>query len=131
MDAEAKKALVREFFDCIATRDIDAILARMTDDPCWVYWGEPRPGREGVISIVKAASELYQPGSTARSYQGEYVDGDVVIAQTTMTATTFKGELYENRYVTFTHLEGDKVAKVEEYLDTAYAAEKFAGWSEG
>ena len=30
----------------------------------------------------------------------------------------------------FVHFEGDRVAKVEEYLDTAYANEKFAGWEE-
>ena len=43
-EAERRKALAREFLDVFATRDADAILARMTEDPCWVFWGEPRPG---------------------------------------------------------------------------------------
>jgi ketosteroid isomerase-like protein len=30
----------------------------------------------------------------------------------------------------FVHFEGDRVSKVEEYLDTAYANEKFSGWEE-
>ena len=130
MNAEERKALAREFLEVFATRDADAILARMTPNPTWVFWGRPRHGRKGVLSILAAATELYQPDSTKRSYQGEYVDGNVVIFQTTLVATTFKGEPYENRYVMFIHLEGDKIAKVEEYLDTAYANEKFAGWEE-
>jgi ketosteroid isomerase-like protein len=130
VNAERKKQLVREFFDLFATRDGDAILARMTDDPTWEYWGQPRRGHEGVLSILKASCELYREGSTRREYQAQYVDGNTVISQSTMSAVTFKGEDYENRYITFVHLEGDKVARVEEYLDSAYANEKFSGWEE-
>ena len=78
---------------------------------------------------MKAASELYRAGSMERTFTGEYVDGDTAIFQTTMRAVTFKGEPYENHYVMFIHFEGDKVAKVDEYMDTAYGNEKFEGWS--
>ncbi len=128
MAGQDRKALAKKFFEVFATRDADAILARMTGDPSWVFWGEPRRGIEGVLSILEAASELYQAGSTSRTYQGEYQDGNVAILQSTLRATTFKGEPYENRYVMFVHFEGDKVSKVEEYLDTAYANDKFSGW---
>ena len=128
MDSEALEQLAREFLDVFATRDADAILARMTPEPCWVFWGRPRHGVEGVLSILEAATQLYLPDSTSRTYQGVYVAGNVVILQTTLSATTFKNEPYENRYVMFVHFEGDKISKVEEYLDTAYADEAFAGW---
>lgn len=127
-DPERLETLAREFLDVFATRDPDAILARMTPDPCWVFWGQPRPGREGVLAILDAATQLYLPDSTTRSYQGVYVSGNVVILQSTLTATTFKHEPYENRYVIFVHFAGDKVSKVEEYLDTAYANRAFEGW---
>jgi ketosteroid isomerase-like protein len=130
MAAESRTALAKKFMEVFASRDADAILARMTDDPTWVFWGRPRQGRDGVLSILKAASQLYRPDSMSRSYQGAYEDGDVAILQSTLCATTFKGEDYENRYVMFVHFEGDRVSKVEEYLDTAYANEKFSGWEE-
>ena len=128
MTTKSRIALAKEFFEVFATRDPDAILSHMTPDPTWVFWGMPRHGTEGVLSIVKAASELYQPNSMSRTYQGAYEDGDVAILQSTIRAITFKGEDYENRYVMFVHFEDDKVSKVEEYLDTAYANEKFSGW---
>jgi ketosteroid isomerase-like protein len=130
MATTSRTALAKEFMEVFATRNADAVMARMTDDPTWVFWGSPRHGSEGVLSILKAASELYQPDSMTRSYQGEYEDGDVAILQSTLCATTFKGEDYENRYVMFVHFDGDKVSKVEEYLDTAYANSKFSGWEE-
>ncbi|MCH2173797.1 nuclear transport factor 2 family protein [Myxococcota bacterium] len=130
MDAEERKRLTREFFDLVATRDVDAILARMTPEPAWAFFAQRREGVEGVRSILRAASELYQPGSMERDWTGMYVDGDVVIAQTTMRAQTFKGEDYENHYVLFVHFEGERVALVEEYMDTAYGNEKFSGWQE-
>ena len=130
MNAETKKQLVRDFYDVMNSRDVEKILACMTPNPTWCFFAQERVGVEGVKSILKAADELYEPGSNERTYRGMYVDGDVVIAQMTMRATTFKGEAYENEYVMFVHLEGDKIAKVEEYMDTAYGNEKFSGWSE-
>jgi len=130
MARASRSELAKAFMEVFATRDADAILSRMTDDPTWVFWGRPRHGREGVLSILKAACELYEENSMSRSYQGAYEDGDVAILQSTLRARTFKGEDYENRYVMFVHFEGDRVSKVEEYLDTAYANEKFSGWEE-
>ncbi len=129
MSPESRIDRAKQFFEVFAERDPDAILSRMTDDPTWVFWGRPRQGTEGVLSILRASTQLYQPGSTSRTYQGAYAAGEVVILQSTLRATTFKEEPYENRYVMFVHFEGDKVAKVEEYLDTAYANEKFEGWT--
>ena len=120
----------KAFLETFASRDADAILAEMTDEPSWWFFGNPRYGKEGVLSILAASVSLYRAGSTRRTYQGAYEDGDVAILQSTLEAITFKGEPYENRYVLFVHFEGDKVSRVEEYLDTAYANEKFAGWEE-
>lgn len=129
-DAEDRKRLTREFFETVASRDLDAIFARMTPEPAWAFFAQRRNGVEGVQSILRAASELYLPGSMERDWTAMYADGEVVIAQTTLRAKTFKGEDYENHYVLFVHFEGDRVALVEEYMDTAYGNEKFSGWQE-
>jgi ketosteroid isomerase-like protein len=128
MDKEAKKALVRRFFDVFSARDADAVLALMVDTPSWSFFNQNFPGRAGVLGILRASSELYQAGSHRRTWLGQYVDGDTVISQMKLQAVTFKGEPYENYYVQIVHLEGDKVARVEEYMDTAYGNAKFAGW---
>lgn len=130
MTPEEKKQLVRDFSDALILGDADVTLGLMSDDPVWVFWGEARPGVAGVRSILEAFSQLYRRGTISCRFDRQYVDGDVVISQMQPTATTFEGEPYENRYVSFTHLEGRKIAKVEEYLDTAYAAQKFSGWQE-
>ena len=130
MTPDEKKALVREFSAVLISGDRAATLARMSEDPTWVFWGEARPGIDGVKTIIDAFWQLYRPGTINCEFERQYVEGDVVISQMILSATTFKGEPYRNRYVSFTHLKGDKVHKVEEYLDTAYAAQKFAGWQE-
>jgi ketosteroid isomerase-like protein len=128
LDKEAKKALVRRFFDTFSTRDADAVLALMVENPTWSFFNRPFPGRDGVRGILRASSELYREGSHRRTWLAQYVDGDTVISQMKLEAVTFKGEVYENFYVQIVHLDGDKVARVEEYMDTAYGDAKFAGW---
>lgn len=130
MTPEQKKQLVRTFSSVLIRQDQAATLEMMTSDPIWVFWGEARSGRAGVRTILDAFAQLYRKGTIQCEFDAQYVDGDVVISQMRLTATTFKGEPYHNRYVSFTHLRDDKIAKVEEYLDTAYAAQKFGGWSE-
>ena len=128
MASDDRKQLALEFLEVLSTRDADKILERMTPEPTWVFIAQRFPGQEGVRAIVKASAELYQPGTTERDTHAVYADGDTVIVRSSMRATTFKGEAYENHYVMFVHLEGDKVDCVEEWLDTAYANEKFSGW---
>jgi ketosteroid isomerase-like protein len=61
-----------------------------------------------------------------REYTGQYEDGDTVVSEITITGTTVKDELYQNYYLIIAYFEGDKIAKIREYMDTAYANTKFA-----
>lgn len=128
MDAESRKRIALDFLDTLATRDTEKILAKMTDDPSWAFFAQRFAGAEGVKSILKAASELYEPGSQDRDIEAVYCDGETVIIKTTMRARTFKGEDYENLYIMIIHFDRDKIRHVEEFMDTAYGNEKFAGW---
>ena len=128
--ADDRKRLALEFLDVLATRDVDAVLARMTDPPAWAFFAQAFPGAEGVRAIVKASSELYKEGSHQRTIHAVYADGetDTVIVKTSLRAKTFRGEDYENLYIMIVHFEGDQIRLVEEFMDTAYGNEKFAGW---
>ena len=125
---DERKQLALDFLATLATRDVDAVLDRMTEEPSWAFFAQAFPGKDGVRAILKAAYELYQPGSQERDINAVYRDGDVVIIKTTMRATTFKGEDYENLYIMIVHFEGDRVRHVEEFMDTAYGDSKFEGW---
>jgi ketosteroid isomerase-like protein len=48
-----------------------------------------------------------------------------VISQITVRGTTQKGEEYQNYYLILCTFEGDKIAKMQEYMDSAYANAKF------
>ena len=128
IDTDGRKRLAPEFLDVLATRDADAVLARMTDDPGWAFFAQQFPGAEGVRSIVRASSELYQEGSHQRTIHAVYADGETVIVKTSLRAKTFRGEDYENLYVMIVHFSGEKIELVEEFMDTAYGNEKFRDW---
>jgi ketosteroid isomerase-like protein len=128
MNSDDQKRLALELLDAISTRDVDAVLARMTEDPSWGFFAQQFPGADGVRAILKAASELYEPGSEKRDIHAVYCDGDTVIVKTSMRARTFKGDDYENLYIMIVHFEGEKIRLVEEFMDTAYGNEKFSGW---
>lgn len=128
IESTTLKRLALEFLDVLSTRDVDAVLARMTSDPSWAFFKQEFPGQDGVKAILKAAHELYEPGSQDRDIDAIYCDGSTVIIKTTMRARTYKGEPYENLYIMIVHFEGEAVRRVEEFMDTAYGNEKFAGW---
>ena len=131
IEDQERRQLALELLDALATGDPERVLERMSEDPAWGFFAQRFPGAEGVRSIVRAASELYEAGSQSRDILAVYVDGPVVILKTSMRARTFKGEEYENLYVLFVHFDGEssrKVRLVEEFMDTAYGDAKFNGW---
>ena len=131
LDGEDRKRLALEFLEVMSTRDTDAVLARMSEAPGWTFFSQTFPGPEGVRAILQASSELYQPDSHTRTIHAIYADGETVIVKTSLRAVTFKGEDYENLYILILHFEGDRIRHVEEFMDTAYGNEKFAGWTMG
>ena len=131
IEPQERQRLALELLDSIATGDAEQVLARMNDEPAWGFFAQRFPGAEGVRSIVKASSELYEAGSQTREILDVYCDGPTVIIKTSMRARTFKGEDYENLYVMFIHFDGEssrQVRLVEEFMDTAYGDAKFSGW---
>ena len=52
-------------------------------------------------------------------YHAELADGDFVMMQFTLTATTANGADYENDYAILFRLENGLIAEVKEFFDTA------------
>ena len=123
MDAEHGKALVREFLAVLHAGDIDGALGRTTKDPVLMIFNNIVP--DGFQMLAGMIPALFEHPPT-REYTAQFVDGDTVLSQLTIRGTTKKGEEYQNYYLILCTFEGDKVAKMQEYMDSAYANVKFA-----
>ncbi len=122
MDAEHGKALVREFLDVLHSGDIDGALARTTAEPVLMIFNNVIP--DGFRMLAGMVPALFD-GPPTREYTAQFVDGDTVLSQITIRGTTKKGEEYQNYYLIICTFEGDKIAKMQEYIDSAYANAKF------
>jgi ketosteroid isomerase-like protein len=123
MDAETGKRLVREFLETLHSGDIDGALKRTTGDAKLLIFNNELPDGFRVLGGMIPA--LFSVAPT-REYTKQFVDGDAVISQITIRGTTKGGEQYENYYLIVITFVGDKVAKMQEYMDSAYANAKFA-----
>jgi ketosteroid isomerase-like protein len=122
MDAEHGKALVREFLDVLHSGDIDGALARTTAEPVLMIFNNVIP--DGFRMLAGMVPAIFD-GAPTREYTAQFVDGDTVLSQITIRGTTKKGEEYQNYYLIICTFEGDKIAKMQEYIDSAYANAKF------
>lgn len=123
MDAEKGKRLVREFLDVLHSGDADGALALATESPkLFIFNNEVPDGFRMLAGIIPSMFE----GLPTREFTAQYVDGDTVISQITIRGKTKGGEQYENYYVFIVKFVGDKVASMQEYMDSAYANQKFA-----
>jgi hypothetical protein len=123
MDADKAKKRVQEFLETLHGGNIDGALAMTTAGAQLLIFNNALPDGFRVLGGMIPA--LFDVPPT-REYTKQFVDGNTVISQVTIRGTTKKGEQYENYYVIFITFEGDKVAGMQEYMDSAYANAKFA-----
>jgi ketosteroid isomerase-like protein len=123
MDADKGKRLVREFLETLHGGNIDGALALTTADAKLLIFNNELP--DGFRMLGGMIPALFDNPPT-REYTGQFVDGDTVISQVTIRGKTKGGEQYENAYLIIVKFAGDKVASMQEYMDSAYANQKFA-----
>lgn len=122
MDAETAKQTVRKFFEVLDAGEADAALAFTTGNPDFLIFNNPFPG--GTRGFCGLSKSVLSEGPD-REYMAQFVDGDTVISQVTVRGTTMKGELYENYYLIICTFKADKIDRIQEYNDSAYAHAKF------
>ncbi len=123
MDADTAKKRVQEFLETLHGGNIDAALAMTTADAKLLIFNNEVP--DGFRMLGGMIPALFEKPPT-RDYTAQFVDGDTVISQITIRGTAKSGELYENAYLIIVKFAGDKVASMQEYMDSAYANQKFA-----
>ena len=118
-----RKQLVREFLEILHSGDADGALARATQEPKLFIFNNEVP--DGFRMLAGIIPSMFDKPPT-REYTAQYEDGNTVISRITIRGTTKRGEDYQNYYLFITEFEGDKVASMTEYMDSAYANQKFA-----
>jgi len=126
---EDNKALVRELIGCVAAGDPK--LGEMFDEQVawWVppstAYGGLYEGREAVLQLVGSATGLYDASVPLRVEVEQLIaEGEWVSAQFRILARTARGEDYENYYHFAFRIRDGSILRVNEYLDTKYAAER-------
>jgi ketosteroid isomerase-like protein len=123
MSADDKKRLVREFLEILHGGNTEGALALTTGDAKLLIFNNEVPN--GFQMLGGMIPALFNSGPT-REYTAQWVDGDTVISAVTIRGDTKGGETYENPYLIIIKFVGDKVASMQEYMDSAYANQKFA-----
>jgi ketosteroid isomerase-like protein len=123
MDAEKGKKLAREFLEILQSGDADGALALATENPRLLIFNNEVP--DGFRMLAGIIPTMFNTLPT-REFTAQWVDGNTVINQVTIRGTTKRGEEYQNYYLIILTFEGDKVAVMQEYMDSAYANQKFA-----
>jgi ketosteroid isomerase-like protein len=136
VSVESNKAAARAYFDAVGRGDRTALLALFRSDSCWRVpkgaippYGGVHHGAECIVELMLGAvGAAFVPGTQRAAVRLMLAEGDVVIAETRMTAKRPNGlPDYENDYVfVFEFASDGRIAELREHVDTRYAARVFA-----
>ena len=140
MGVEENKQRVRAYFQAIERGDREALVALFDPEVRWrvpkgaiaPYGGLHRGARKIADMMLSAVGTAFVPGTQRIEVGLMMGEGDVVIAETRMTAKRPPRDGrpvpdYENDYVFVVEHAGDRIVEVREHVDTRYAAEAFGG----
>lgn len=140
MGVEQNKAKVRAYFDALERGDRDGLVGLFHPELRWSvpkgaiapYGGMHRGAQKIADMMLGAVGTAFVPGTQRVAVRLMMGEGDVVIAETRMTAKRPPRDGrpvpdYENEYVFVVELDGDRIVEIREHVDTRYAAEAFSG----
>ncbi|MCW2526526.1 MAG: hypothetical protein JWM76_1386 [Pseudonocardiales bacterium] len=123
---ERNKDTVARFLKLMSADDLDAAFALLTEDCAWFSLSSRR---ESSPSTVKAAVAFVTKNVMRGAIQIEPLiftaEQDRVALLAHGSATTVEGVKYEQIYHFLYQLEGDRISRIWEIMDTAHVAEVF------
>lgn len=134
MSVEANKSVVRSYFAAVERGDRAALLALVRPDLRWrvpkgaiAPYGGVHHGAETIVELMLGAvGAAFVPGTQRVAIGLMLAEGDVVVAETRMTAKRPNGVPdYENDYVFVFELAAGRIAEIREHVDTRTAALAF------
>ncbi len=132
MSSEDSKAIVRAYFEALRTGDA-GLADLLADDVSW--WVPPgsdyagtHEGKTAVLSFLGGGVGYYaEDEPMVVEIQSIIAEGGQVACEFTLEATTASGKAYKNHYHFAFEIEGGRIRRVREYLDTHYAHQAFHG----
>jgi uncharacterized protein len=128
MSVEANKQMVTDTWRAFVKGDIKAAFANMSDEISWLIPGNLsnlsglRKGKPAILEFARNAAKTF-PDGLQTQINRVYGDGDTVILELTNRGKLANGRDYENEYCFVFELEGGKIRRVREYVDTQKAKE--------
>ncbi len=121
MTPEQKKELVcRVLKGLLEQSDFAGAAGNLSEQIEWREPGDTFKGRQGhalIREVLARKDRLFPEGLEVRLHQ-VHCDGDTVIVELTNRGRTYSGRLYENEYCFVCDLEGERIRRVTEYVDT-------------
>jgi len=142
MGREENQAAARVYFEAIERGDRAALVRLFDPEVRWrvpkgaiaPYGGLHQGAQKIAEMMLGAVGTAFVPGTQKFDVGLMLAEGDVVIAETRMTARrpprAGKAEAppdYDNAYVFVFEFAGGRLVEVREHVDTRYAAEAFGG----
>ena len=119
--------LVRRYFAASEANDGAAVGELVTEGVTW--WAPQSTSRNNIPRPLKGRDLMLRTfwkgarfSSDGKRWEIERLieSGDMVAAQASLHATRVTGAPYDNDYVFLFRFEGEQIAEIWEYLDTAY-----------
>ena len=126
------RTVLERYVAAVAERDMETVRDLFAEDATWWLGGElplsgTWRGRDAILGdFLGSIPRLYQPETISIEITSLIAEGDVVAMEWTSRALTAAGEEYENQCAGVFTVRDGKIAAVREYMDTQYAAAKFA-----
>jgi ketosteroid isomerase-like protein len=127
--SDTKKAAFA-VWSAFASRNADKIREVLTEDVKWiapvgnatqVALGLPSDfleTREGIVAFLVQHFRRLFPEGGKFEFTNVVAEGNTVIFEQRMTAETINGRCYDNRYCWIFEMDGKRVHRIREYMDT-------------
>jgi ketosteroid isomerase-like protein len=130
MNSQLSRQVVIDAWQAFASRDPEQIGAVFTPDAEWIAppgnatalaldGPSHMVGREALVQFLSVEFRKLFTHDVKIDFKGVYADGERVVVEERMTAALADGRPYANDYCFVFELEGGKIRRVREYMDTA------------
>jgi uncharacterized protein (TIGR02246 family) len=126
------RTVIERYVAAVEQGDMETVHELFAEDATWWLGGElplsgTWRGRDAILGdFLGSIPRLYDPDSISIEVTSLIADGDVVALEWTSRAVTAAGEDYENQCAGVFTVRDGRIVAVREYMDTQYAAAKFA-----
>ena len=127
---EANKSLVAEFLRLFSLGDVAGVVERLHPDGTWWVSGTMK-GLSGTYTraqletLLQGVKTVYKQGALAITPTAMTAEGNRVAVEAESFAELLNGRVYRNLYHFLFEIDGDKIRRVKEYMDTGHAYATF------